>query len=198
MIIIFEISNDLYDLISFIFKTSDDCPEGINNDEKAIVLKLHALIEKSKKISSKTHQSHTFAELFQAKQSELKLSKHNLIQSVDTRWNSTYIMLERLYEQVDAVNQALMDKNAKAEKSLYISDDEKLLMNGYLEVLSCFYEATNEFSVSKYVSISIILPTFNSIISNLQEDINDSQIVSILKKLLLKSTEFYIDKYKLF
>lgn len=119
-----------------------------------------------------------FCEIFKNKQSNLKLEDHSLIQSVETRWNSTYIMLERLYEQISAVNGALLDKNSKCE-NLFINADEISLISGYLNVLSCFYEATKEFSASKYITLSIVIPTFNSIINNLQQEEKNTKVVCI-------------------
>jgi len=43
--------------------------------------------------------------LLQQKQYDLKHKQHHLIQSVATRWNSTYYMMERILEQQQPLSQ---------------------------------------------------------------------------------------------
>ena len=54
------------------------------------------------------------------------LSKHALIQDVETRWNSTYLMLERLLKQKSAINL-------------------------YILLLRCFYQSTNPAILHQYL-----------------------------------------------
>lgn len=44
------------------------------------------------------------------KQEQLNLPKHKLIQSVKTRWNTTYYMIERLIEQREAISAVINDR----------------------------------------------------------------------------------------
>ena len=56
-------------------------------------------IAKAKKIVGHFSHSHKACQKLKEIQIIKGLSEHKLIQDVSTRWNSTYHMLERLYEQ---------------------------------------------------------------------------------------------------
>ena len=60
------------------------------------------LLLRAKKIVTHVHKSYKAQEELTTKQKQLGLKTHALVQSVDTRWNSSFNMLQRLNEQVIA------------------------------------------------------------------------------------------------
>ena len=83
-----------------------------------------------------------------------------LIRDVVTRWNSSYLMYERLVEIYREVNTALcfMDRN-----DLCLSAAEIDTMSDAMVLLKPFEEVTRELSADKFVSISKVIPLARSL-----------------------------------
>ena len=103
-----------------------------------------------------------------------------LVQDVSTRWNSTFMMLERFFKLKDAINKVLeMPKwEDKVQIKFYNSDWE--LMAKLVKVLRGFKEATEMLSSSE-ASISQIIPIVTIIKESLLVSSGD-QGVKTLKK----------------
>ncbi|CAF1073815.1 unnamed protein product [Brachionus calyciflorus] len=67
----------------------------------------------AKKIIGIFHQSSIIQEILGEKQSIANVCKHNLVQDVQTMWNSTFLILERLQEQAEVVNETLIDRRSQ-------------------------------------------------------------------------------------
>ncbi|XP_039310198.1 E3 SUMO-protein ligase ZBED1 [Solenopsis invicta] len=78
-----------------------------------------------------------------------------VLKDVETGWNSTYIMLDRLIEIGDALTIAL-SKSAKAPSILM--PEEKDVITEALLVLKPFKDITEKMSGDKYVTASLIIP----------------------------------------
>ena len=61
------------------------------------------LQQQCKDIVSHFHRSVKSAEKLRDVQKQLKVPEHKLVQEVSTRWNSTYLMFERIVEQFEAI-----------------------------------------------------------------------------------------------
>lgn len=61
------------------------------------------LISAARKIVAHFKHSSLKCERLRDAQTELTLPQHSLLQDVTTRWNSSYYMLERLFEQKRAI-----------------------------------------------------------------------------------------------
>ncbi|KAK0142602.1 hypothetical protein N1851_019465 [Merluccius polli] len=83
-----------------------------------------------------------------------------LLKEVETRWNSTYIMLERLYSEREAVSAAMASLHT-----------EVTIIEECLGVLGPFNEATVELSEEKRVSASKILPLLKMVSLALAEQL---------------------------
>ncbi|KAJ4947657.1 hypothetical protein JOQ06_009690 [Pogonophryne albipinna] len=78
-----------------------------------------------------------------------------LIQEVDTRWNSTYLMLQRLFKERQSVGAALATLKTDVRP---LSSEDYETADACLQLLSPFFQATVELSEEKRVSGSKIIP----------------------------------------
>ena len=93
-------------------------------------------------------------------QCQIKLPEHKLIQEVETRWNSTFYMFERIVEQHQAITTALCLHN---RNDLCLSAADVKLLEESLSVLQPFEAATREISADQFVSISKAIPLARSL-----------------------------------
>ncbi|KYO26486.1 hypothetical protein Y1Q_0002123 [Alligator mississippiensis] len=63
------------------------------------------LISKYMKMLGYFHQSIKVGKMLWEKQAELSIPQHNIMQDVETQWNSTYLMPKRLVEQQKAIHE---------------------------------------------------------------------------------------------
>ncbi|XP_063765467.1 zinc finger BED domain-containing protein 4-like [Eleginops maclovinus] len=114
---------------------------------------------------------------------------NKLIQEVDTRWNSTLDMLQRLYEQREPVGAALASLQ---------TDVAPLTSNQYHSISQCISllaplkEATVELSAEKHVSGSKIIPLvkmLRHIIATKQRQLTDEMARDLAKHLLTLTSE---------
>jgi len=94
-------------------------------------------------------------QLFRRQQLE-QLPTHKLLQEVETRWNSTYTMMERLLEQQTAVDSVL---RRTEYEDLLLTSDEWITVKLLLEVLKPFKTATDFAQQENNASLSIVRPT---------------------------------------
>ena len=116
---------------------------------------LSKLQEKCKHIVAHFHRSTKSSEKLRSVQQQLNLPQLKLIQDVVTKWNSTYLMFERVITQHEAITTTLclLDKT-----EMCISVEEKENISQSLTLLKPFLQATEEISGQKYVSLSMIIP----------------------------------------
>lgn len=88
-------------------------------------------------------------------QMQMGRQPQKLIMEVDTRWNSTYLMLERLFKLREPVAADLA--TLKADVSPLTSHENETIEES-LPVLAPFHQATAELSEERWVSISKAIP----------------------------------------
>ncbi|CAB4027116.1 zinc finger BED domain-containing 1-like [Paramuricea clavata] len=93
-------------------------------------------------------------------QRQLGLTDKKLIQDVDTRWNSTFYMFERIVEQHDPVTTTLC---LQSKGEMCLSNEDIELIKKVLDLLRPFEVATVEMSAEKFVSVSKIIPIARSL-----------------------------------
>nr|XP_022903539.1 zinc finger BED domain-containing protein 4-like [Onthophagus taurus] len=117
------------------------------------VAEVETLIKKCHKVVGHFHRSEQARRHLSTFQKTLNLPEHALFQDVETRWNSTYLMMERLLEQKNALNLYRIEKGGILE----INSGEWNLIEDIVNVLQCFYQATLEIS-SDLSCVSVVIP----------------------------------------
>lgn len=103
-------------------------------------------------------------------QKELKLPAHSLMQTVSTRWDADFFMLERFAEQ----KLAITSEQARAGvESLTVK--EWALVSGYVEVLRPIVLFTAEMGSTQKPTLSMVLPALFEIKASLKEFILKAQ-----------------------
>ena len=154
------------------------------------------LCTKCRKIAAVFHQSNLLSNMLSTKQTELRLVNHVLIQDVVTRWNSTFLMMERIEEQVNAINAVFKSSNLRNKyNDLIIQQEEHTNLIEICNILRYYYDATLILSGSKYVTLSVVYSTFHSLLGSMEEETNDSNLSKTMKDVLKESTNKYWRKY---
>nr|XP_012218835.1 PREDICTED: zinc finger BED domain-containing protein 4-like [Linepithema humile] len=129
-----------------------------------------------------SHSSHACSKL-KAIQEQLNIPNHKLIQDVTTRWNSTYYMLSRLYEQRQAISTYAVDNEISTLTSTHWS-----LIGNIVYVLKPFEEMTKLTSADKEC-ISYVIPAVTILLTYLSKRNQENSGVVMLKQELKKSIE---------
>ena len=78
-----------------------------SDSDSGLIKNFKSLVEKCRKISALFHQSSIFPVILTEKQKAAGVKQKRLLQDVPTRWNSTFLMLDRYSEQNVMVNEVL-------------------------------------------------------------------------------------------
>ena len=93
-------------------------------------------------------------------QGETEGTLRKLIQDVDTRWNSEFLMSERFVEMAPLISAALFNlRNAPP----MLDREEMETLKEMVEILRPIEQATRELSAQSYVTCSVIIPMVNCI-----------------------------------
>lgn len=150
------------------------------------------IIDKCSNIVGHFKHSNIAMSALSNKQSQLGLQKHKLVQSVKTRWNSTFLMLKRLIEQREAVIGVLSDRTVTTRNQagqLMLSEDEWTLIENIANVLQPFELVTTLLSSDSQPTISIVMPILQSLVQNFlskTKDEDPDDITKMKNQLLLK------------
>ena len=140
--------------------------------------RLQDIIKKCRKISTYFNHSSKASNKLIEFQAQNGFSKHKLKQEVETRWNSTYHMLERYLEQRKVVSMTLewFDKG-----DMNLDADEVKETEMAVESLRLFEEVTSHISAEKQPTLSKIGPIVQDIIESLEQN-HESEIRDHLRQ----------------
>nr|XP_033482545.1 zinc finger BED domain-containing protein 1-like [Epinephelus lanceolatus] len=116
---------------------------------------LEDLRTRARKVVSFFKTSTTAKEKLREVQEQMNRPVKKLIQEVDTRWNSTFLMLQRLFEERQSVGAALATLRTDVRP---LSSEDYETATACLQLLAPFYQATVELSEEKRVSGSKVIP----------------------------------------
>ncbi|CAH2103208.1 unnamed protein product [Euphydryas editha] len=111
------------------------------------------IFKKCRKIVGHFRHSEQATRKLRECQKQCGLPEHTLVQDVDVRWNSTYLMLQKLLEQKNAVNLYIVE-HGKIDTLL---SNEWNVIKNVTAILKFFHEATLDLSFSD-ACISIVIP----------------------------------------
>ena len=114
---------------------------------------------------------------------------HKLILEVETRWNSTYEMFQRLLEQKQAIILALTSLRFNFE---LLTDSEWNVLSTIVPILRVFFFITEEISSEKNVNLSKIIPIKRQLLTFLQRSACDLDLEKELRQRLIHYMEFYL------
>ncbi|XP_029301006.1 zinc finger BED domain-containing protein 4-like [Cottoperca gobio] len=121
----------------------------------------------SRKVVGYFKSSTTAKERLTKVQEQMRWPALKLIQEVDTRWNSTYHMLQRVYDLREPVGAALAGLRTEIAP---LSSRQYEIIAECLKVLSSFNDATVELSEEKRVSGSKVIPLLSMLHHALEEE----------------------------
>lgn len=139
------------------------------------------LIAKCRRVAGHASQSTAFyKELYSQQERHFgKNERLSLLQDVETRWNSTYIMLERAQKLKHPLVSTLL---ATGSLDMEFSSQDWNLMEKLVNVLGVFYEATKALSSSD-ASISCVIPLVTTILKSLEVKSADFGIMGMKRGL---------------
>jgi hypothetical protein len=132
------------------------------------------LVKKSRKIVTHFKHSEQACKKLIDCQKSCEVVEHKLLQDVETRWNSTYIMLERLVEQRKSVNLFSVE-NGGFDTLL---PEEWELAERVVKILQPYYEATLDISADN-ACVSIAIPLIALLEGNMQSTDEDRGLLQM-------------------
>ena len=123
------------------------------------------------------------------KQELLQIPVLSLINDVDTRWNSTYDMLERLLGQTAAIHATFTDPAIKKDRLMLFTADEQASAEELLLVLKELKTATTIVCEQRTPSISMVQPVLLKLKRSLVVQEHDSALVKAVKTAALQNLE---------
>ncbi|XP_065918736.1 E3 SUMO-protein ligase ZBED1-like [Dysidea avara] len=118
------------------------------------------------KVDDKDKKSSRATYLLEVKQQALGLPSHSLLQDVETRWNSTLDMIERVLEQQSAICATLIDQK---RLDLMPQDSEFKILEGVATIIKPFRRITSQVSGEEYVTVSAVKPLLHYLINTLKD-----------------------------
>lgn len=111
-----------------------------------------------------------------------------LKEDVETRWNSTFAMLERAHLVRDAINKALAEM--KDLQDLKIAEIAWPTIKAMIDFLDPFNELTEQLSGEKYVTISMVNAYLPKLKAHLEQDFEHDSITKAAKAFKSKLDEY--------
>ena len=126
------------------------------------------IISKCRGIATHFHHSTMVQEELKAIQKRLDVQQYVLIQDVQTRWNSTLYMMERIYKLKEPL--ALYSSSHSNVKIL--TNMEYVIISKCITLLKTFEEITRTLSSSKS-SLSDVIPLITTLKKHLEPSLNE-------------------------
>ncbi|KAM9307434.1 E3 SUMO-protein ligase ZBED1-like [Pholidichthys leucotaenia] len=123
------------------------------------------------KVVTYFRSSTTAKEKLRNVQQQINRAATKLIQEEDTRWNSTFLMMQCLYEERQAVGLALAVLGTEVTP---LTSEEYETIAACLQVLNPFHMATMEMSQQKRVSGSMVIPLIKMLLHTTQEIVGNT------------------------
>lgn len=116
-------------------------------------------------------------------QRQLNVPEQELVQCVKTRWNSYFLMFERLLQQKEAII-CTLGRSGKRYANLDLTTEEWNDLSDVRDLLYPFATALNYLCAESYSTISVVRPTIFSLLHGLEPDQSDTHFVAQTKRIL--------------
>lgn len=150
---------------------------------------IHGVLAKMRSVVALFHRSTTAASLLKTKQGLLQLPEHKLIIDVKTRWNSSYLMVQRYIEQQVAILATFTDdKLSKSIKALIgesITPGDFSNAETFIKLMEPMYRATLAISEDSKPTVGIILPLLGKLKAHYSPQESDNACAKAIKKAVL-------------
>ena len=143
------------------------------------VPELSTTLARCRKIVEYFNRSRIDNEELKAKQKQLEIPQHNLIQEVITRWNSTFDMISRLCEQQAAIAAVLHVK--RDLHHLELSPREWHNLEDLINLLGPFKSSTEVLSGQKYPTLSCLAAILSDLNCKLVDQPGESSALRAIK-----------------
>lgn len=135
---------------------------------------------KARKLVKHFHHSAVHSLALKNQQEMLNLPRQKLKMDVETRWNSTYDMIESILASKEAVSQVLIGD--KTYRSLSLSPDDFTVLEEVKDILQPWKELTDRVGKESDVTISLIAPSLHKLLTKeLQAKELDSELGAQIK-----------------
>lgn len=150
---------------------------------------IQCIITKSSKIVGHFKHSAISCKALVKMQQQLGLPKLTLLQNCKTRWNSSFLMLDRLYSNRAPIMNVLADRNTTAvsiAQKLEISESEWLTIEKLILLLKPLEALTTIFCGELQSPVSMVRPLIQKIVSiHYQYDLEDDKMTEQFKNTIL-------------
>ena len=137
-------------------------------------------LDSVRKLVNHFHHSCPHTEALKNQQEMLNLPRHKLKMDVETRWNSTFDMVESVLASKEAIAQVLIGD--KVHRNLTLSAEEVTVLEELRDILKPWKELTIEVSSEKDITVSLIAPIIHSLLNKeLQEKPSDTDLAIQMK-----------------
>ncbi|MBW0580442.1 hypothetical protein O181_120157, partial [Austropuccinia psidii MF-1] len=162
-----------------------DQPDGMDLHYGSIISRITQLGSYLRQTPQRHEQFVTTVKLFHD-----DIKSNMLLTNVCTRWNSTYIMLERALSLKEAYNQFCAPANMEQYRLTFLEWDKVRFMINFLQPLD---EATGITCGSKYPTINYALPLYISLIRHIHQACGNYDVQQIEPAAVVMTTK--LNKY---
>ncbi len=138
-------------------------------------------------------RSSVAAAVLKEKQLALQLPVHKLILDSKTRWNSTYMMVERFLEQFPTVTAALLDprlkKSEDGKRLQKVTDEDIHNGEAFLSVMKAMYTCTLALCSEKKPTAGLVIPMLYKLRKHFSIEAVDTPFIKSLKTAVWKDLE---------
>ena len=153
------------------------------------VTQVARLLGKCRRVVSHFRRSPLQNKYLHEKQTLLSLPTHSLIIDVETRWNSTHDMVERLLQQEPAICAVLLNSEKRDDRQLTFSDDEVKNMRSLVNILKPLKSATVLVGAEKSPTSSRMYPVLLKLKKHLAPVDQDNNFCKEMKQVMLNDLE---------
>lgn len=145
--------------------------DAVNSDSNE---EIRSIIKHCKSIVNHFKNSPKAYEKLRSIQQDQNKPTLKVIQEVSTRWNSLFLMMQRLLLINDQITLALYSSSNKAAPQP-LNHDEIAVMEDMIAGLSPFFEATEQFSGDSYLTVSLVIPIIYGLHNKLKAVIHKTE-----------------------